>query len=74
MRCKLHSVWDCSAYDILDKYPQLRKLGVYGGSKVAYIDIETLDDLKALNKLTNNELIVDFYDDPEIIIYDDYIE
>lgn len=36
--------------------------------------IETLSDLKALSKLINNELIVGFYDDPGIMIYDDYIE
>ena len=39
-----------------------------------FVDINSLEELKELSGIFNKKLILDFEEEPYIVIYDDYIE
>ena len=39
-----------------------------------FVDINSLEELKELSAIFNKKLILDFEEEPYIVIYDDYIE
>ena len=39
-----------------------------------FVDINSLEELKELSAIFNEKLILDFEEEPYIVIYDDYIE
>ena len=50
----------------LDKYSERER-------KV-FVDINSLEELKELSAIFGNKLVIDFEEEPYIVIYDDYIE
>ena len=53
--------------------PQIIKYLEKTGRKV-FVDINSLEELKELSAIFNKKLILDFEEEPYIVIYDDYIE
>ena len=53
--------------------PQLDEYSKRAERKV-FVDINTLEELKELSAIFNEKLILDFEEEPYIVIYDDYIE
>ena len=53
--------------------PQLDKYSKRAERKV-FVDINSLEELKELSAIFNEKLILDFEEEPYIVIYDDYIE
>lgn len=39
-----------------------------------FVDINSLEELKELSAIFNKKLVLDFEEEPYIVIYDDYIE
>ena len=39
-----------------------------------FVDIKSLEELKELSAIFNSQLVLDFEEEPYIIIYDNYIE
>ena len=50
----------------LDKYSK--------GEKKVLVDINSLEELKELSAIFDRKLVLDFEEEPYIVIYDDYIE
>ena len=50
----------------LDKYSERKR-------KV-FVDINSLEELKELSAIFDRKLVLDFEEEPYIVIYDDYIE
>lgn len=42
--------------------------------RTVFVDINSLEELKELSAIFNKKLILDFEEEPYIVIYDDYIE
>ena len=53
--------------------PQLDEYSKRTERKV-FVDINSLEELKELSAIFNKKLILDFEEEPYIVIYDDYIE
>ena len=53
--------------------PQLDEYSKRAERKV-FVDINSLEELKELSAIFNEKLILDFEEEPYIVIYDDYIE
>ena len=63
------------ATNFKEKIRVVTDTAVPGKAKDIYIEIKTLDELKELYKLFNDELILNFNEKyPHIAIYDGYIE
>ena len=50
----------------LDKYSK--------GEKKVLVDINSLEELKEISAIFDRKLVLDFEEEPYIVIYDDYIE
>ena len=53
--------------------PQLDEYSKRTERKV-FIDINSLEELKELSAIFDKKLVIDFEEEPYIVIYDDYIE
>ena len=53
--------------------PQLDEYSKRTGRKV-FVDINSLEELKELSAIFDRKLVLDFEEEPYIVIYDDYIE
>ena len=42
--------------------------------RVVFVDINSLEELKELSAIFDRKLVLDFKEEPYIVIYDDYIE
>ena len=42
--------------------------------RTVFVDINSLEELKELSAIFNKKLILDFEEEPYIVIYDEYIE
>ena len=53
--------------------PQLDEYSKRAERKV-FVDINSLEELKELSAIFGEKLVIDFEEEPYIVIYDDYIE
>ena len=53
--------------------PQLDEYSKRAERKV-FVDINSLEELKELSAIFDRKLVLDFEEEPYIVIYDDYIE